>query len=139
MYDVECVSEQRSQDLKSHKKSRTIIICIKIHKITKTVVVDVELERKKEEQQKLPKMMWCTVEEVNEWRFKNRGSIFEAGRRGCTTDVKTPVVTVRQRLGKMRDTYGQTMRQEAASQPSTTTLQLYKSSVCSVLTYGSER
>ena len=121
---------KRAQDLKTHKTKTGHHQC-KTHKVTKTAVEDAILERRKEEQATLPKVMWGEQETTNSWRNKYLGSIFEAGG-GCLTDVKIRIATARQRFGKMRHIWADKRLHLNLR------LRLYKSSVCSVMTYGAE-
>ena len=71
--------------------------------------------------------MWGDHEATNAWRNKYLGSVFEAGG-GCLADVRIRIATARQRFGKMRHIWGN----------KTLHMNLYKASVCIILTYGSE-
>ena len=75
--------------------------------------------------------MWGEQETTNSWRNKYLGSIFEAGG-GCLADVKIRIATARQRFGKMRHIWADKRLHLNLR------LRLYKSSVCSVMTYGAE-
>ena len=125
-----CKVYKRAQDLKAHRTKTGHHHC-KIHKVTKTAVSDAILEKRKEEQTELPKVMWGDQEAKNAWRNKYLGSIFEAGG-GCLADVRIRIATARQRFGKMRHLWADKRLHINLR------LRLYKSSVCSVMTYGAE-
>ena len=78
---------------------------IKIHKVTKTAVTDVILERRKEDQESIPKVKWDGEETRNVWGTKYLDSMFEVVRgyscRGCMTDVRTRIVTASQLFNRM--------------------------------------
>ena len=75
--------------------------------------------------------MWGDQEATNAWRNKYLGSVFEAGG-GCLADVRIRIATARQRFGKMRHLWADKRLHINLR------LRLYKSSVCSVMTYGAE-
>ena len=118
------------QDLKSHKTKTGHHHC-KIHKVTKTTVEDAILVKRKEEQTTMPKVKWGEQDTLNSWRNKYLGSVFEAGD-GCLTDVKIRIATVRQRFGKMWYIWSDKQLRLNLR------IRLYKSRVCSVMTYGAE-
>ena len=103
----------------------------KVHKVTETAVKDAILTKRKAEQAQMPKVMWGEAVTTNAWRTKYLGSMFEAGD-GCLTDVKIRIATARQRFGKMRHIW--TNKELHIN----LRMRLYKSSVCSILTYGLE-
>ena len=103
----------------------------KAHKVTQTAVTDAILRKRIDEQAALPKVKWGSQETTNAWRTKYLGSMFVAGG-GCTTGVKIRIAAARQRFGKMRHIWAD---KRLHLNPR---LRLYKSSVCSVMTYGSE-
>ena len=103
----------------------------KAHKVTGTAVKDAILTKRKAEQAQMPKVMWGEAETTNAWRTKYLGSMFEAGG-GCLTDVKIRIAAARQRFGKMRHIWADRRLHFNLR------LRLYKSSVCSIMTYGSE-
>ena len=125
-----CKAYKRAQDLKAHK-TRTGHHHCKTHKVTKTAVEDAILERRKEEQAAMPKVKWGEQVTTNSWRNKYLGSVFEAGG-GCLADVKIRIATARQRFGKMRHLWADKRLHLNLR------IRLYKSSVCSVMTYGAE-
>ena len=87
---------------------------------------------KREEQQKLlPKVKWGDREAENQWRSTYLGSIFEAGGNQMH-DVRTRIARARQRFGKMRHIWANKDLHRNLR------MRLYKSSVYSILTYGSE-
>ena len=98
---------------------------------TRTAVIDAITAKRKEQQKLLPSVKWDEKESENQWRSKYLGSIFEAGG-GQMTDVQTRIARARQRFGKMRHIWGN------KDLHANLCLRLYKSSVCSILTYGSE-
>ena len=121
---------KRAQDLKAHK-TRTGHHHCKTHKVTKTAVEDATLERRKQEQAAMPKVKWGERVTTNSWWSKYLDSVFEAGG-GCLSDVKIRIDTARQRFGKMRHLWADKRLHINLR------LRLYKSSVCSVMTYGAE-
>ena len=125
-----CKVYKRAQDLKAHKTRMGHHHC-KAHKVTRTAVADAILQKRIDEQVTLPRVKWGTQETSNAWRTKYLGSMFEAGG-GCMADVKIRIATARQRFGKMRHIWADKRLHFNLR------LRLYKSSVCSVMTYGSE-
>ena len=121
---------KRAQDLKAHR-TREGHHDHKKHIVTKTAYKDAEIQMRKAEQDKLPKVKWGEVEARNEWRSKYLGSIFEAGG-GCMTDIKTRAAMARQRFGKFRHIW--TNKELHLN----LRIRLYKSCICSTLSYGSE-
>ena len=82
-------------------------------------------------QAKLPRAKWDDAEADNSWRFKYLGSIFQADGKQMP-DVKCRIAMVRTRFGRLRHVW------EAGCLHLNLKLRLYKSAVCSILTYGSE-
>lgn len=122
-----CKVYKRAHDLKAHK-TRTGHHHCKAHKVTATAIKDAILSKRKAE---LPKVKWEDENTTNAWRTKCLGSMFEAGG-GCMTDVKIRIAAARQRFGKMRHIWADRRLHFNLR------LRLYKSSVCSIMTYGSE-
>ena len=120
----------RPQDLKVHRK-RKGHYDHKQHKKTRTAVIDATTAKRKEQQKLLQKVKWGEEEAENQWRSKYLGSIFEAGG-GQMADVQTRIARARQRFGKMRHIWGNKDLHVNLR------MRLYKSSVCSIMTYGSE-
>ena len=75
--------------------------------------------------------MWGDTPADNSWHFKYLGSIFEAGG-SHMPDVKRRIAMVTQRFGKLRHIW------RSNELHVNLRLRLYKSAVCSILTYGSE-
>ena len=123
-------SLQRAQDLKAHR-TRAGHHDEKTHKITETAVKDAKLEKRKEMQKLLPRAKWGEKEAKNAWHTKYLGSIFEAGG-GQMADVRARIVMVRQKFGKIHHLW------KDKSLHIKLRLRLYKASVCSIVTYGSE-
>ena len=129
-----CKTFKRAQDLKSHNRDKTRMghhHCKAHNKVTKTAIEDTIMRRRTEEQAEIPKVKWGDQETTNAWRTKYLGSMFEAGG-GCMGDVKIRIASARQRFGKMRHIRADKRLHQNLR------LRLYKSSVCSVMTYGSE-
>ena len=120
----------RPQDLKTHRKKKGHYDH-KQHMKTRTAVIDAITAKRKEQQKLLPAVKWDEKEAENQWRSKYLGSIFEAGG-GQMADVQARIARARQRFGKMRHIWGNKDLHVNLR------LRLYKSSVCSILTYGSE-
>ena len=120
----------RPQDLKAHR-TRTGHHDHKQYMKTRTAVVDAITAKRKEQQKLLPRVKWGDKEAVNQWRSKYLGSMFEAGG-DQMYDVQVRIARARQRFGKMRHIWGNKDLHVNLR------LRLYKSSVCSILTYGSE-
>ena len=125
-----CKTYKRAQDLKAHR-TREGHYDHKKHAVTKTAYKDAELQMRKEEQESLPKVKWGDLEAKNAWQTRYLGAIFEAGG-GCMTDIRARIAMARQRFGKLRHIW---INKELHLN---LRLRLYKSCVCSVLTYGSE-
>ena len=116
--------------IKAHKTRMDHHYC-KAHKVTSTAVKDAVLKKRIEEQAAMPKVKWGEEETTNAWRTKYLVSTFEAGG-GCMTDVRIRIAAARQRFGKMRHIWADKRIHLNLR------LRLYKSSVCSIMTYGSE-
>ena len=125
-----CRTFKRPQDLKTHR-TRTGHHDHKQYKRTRTAIIDATTAKRKEQQKLLPKVRWGEVEAENQWRSKYLGSVFEAGG-DQMIDVQTRIARARQRFGKMRHIW---VNKELHTN---LRMRLYKSSVCSILTYGSE-
>ena len=126
---------KRPQDLKAHI-TRTGHSVSKEYGSSKAAYAAVEFEKRKEQQDALPKVLWSgtpwgDTPADNCWRFKYLGSNFEADG-GQTADVLARIAMAQQRFGKMRHLW------KDASLHLNLRLRLYRSSVCSVMTYGSE-
>ena len=89
----------RLQDLKVHR-TRSGYKIETTPKRTKTTVRDAVFEKRKEMQKLLPTVKWGNLEAKNAGLSKYLGSIMEAGGRHMH-DVKTRIVSARQRFGKM--------------------------------------
>ena len=125
-----CRTFARPQDLKAHR-TRTGHYDHKQYKKTRTAVVDAITAKRTEQQKSLPKVKWGEAEAENQWRSKYLGSMFEAGG-DQMPDVLTRIARARQRFGKMRHIWANKELHQNLR------MRLYKSSVCSILTYGSE-
>ena len=94
-------------------------------------MIDATTAKRIEQQKLLSKVKWGDEEARNSWRAKYLGSMFEAGG-AQMSDVHIRIARARQRFGKMRNIWGnRTLHVNLR-------MRLYKSSVCSILTYGSE-
>ena len=125
-----CRTFARPQDLKTHRK-RSGHYDSKQYKKTRTAVIDAITAKRKEQQKLLPTVKWDNEEAQNTWRAKYLGSTFEAGG-DQMTDVQIRIARARQRFGKMRHIWANKQLHVNLR------MRLYKSSVCSILTYGSE-
>ena len=125
-----CKTYARPQDLKTHRK-KSGHYDDKQHRRTKTAVLDAITAKRIEQQQRLPKVKWGDKEAQNQWRSKYLGSMFEAGG-DQIHDVRTRIARAKQRFGKMRHIWANKELHQNLR------MRLYKSSVCSILTYGSE-
>ena len=76
----------------------------KTRAVTKTVMEDARLQKRKEAQRQLPHVKWGDQEAQNAWHSKYLDSILEAGG-GQKLDIKTRIVMARQRFGKLRHAY----------------------------------
>ena len=101
------------------------------HTNTKTAVIDAITAKRKNQQKQLPTVKWGDKEAENQWRSKYLGSIFQADG-DQMHDVQTRIARAKQRFGKMRHIWSNKILHQNLR------LRLYKSSVCSILTYGSE-
>ena len=120
----------RAQDLKAHK-TRTGHHEDKQTRVTRTAYRDAEEEKRKQMQQLLPKAKWGDQSVDNAWHFKYLGSIMQADG-GQLKDIKTRIARARTRFGKLRHLWNdKTLHYNLR-------LRLYKSSVCSIMVYGSE-
>ena len=82
-------------------------------------------------QQQLPTAKWGDQPADNAWHFKYLGSIMQADG-GQLKDIQTRIARARTRFGKMRHLWrDKTLHYNLR-------LRLYKSSVCSIMVYGSE-
>ena len=125
-----CKTYARPQDLKTHRK-KSGHYDHKQYIKTKTAMIDAITAKREEQQKLLPKVKWGDREAENQWRSKYLGSIFEAGGNQMH-DVRTRIARARQRFGKMRHIWANKDLHRNLR------MRLYKSSVCSILTYGSE-
>ena len=125
-----CKTYKRAQDLKAHR-TRAGHFEDKQEKITQTAKVDAVLEKRKAMQNALPKVRWGEREADNTWQFKYLGSIFEAGG-GDMADVRRRIAMATQRFGKLRNIW------RDGNLHLNLRMRLYKSCICSILTYGSE-
>ena len=124
------LTTKRAQDLKGHMTRAGHHEC-KTHKVTATAVTDAKTAKRIEMQQQLPKVKWGQREIKNAWRSKYLGSIFEAGG-SQMTDVRTRIAMASQRFGKIHHLW------RDHDLHLNLRLRLYRASVCSILTYGSE-
>ena len=125
-----CKTFARPQDLKAHR-TRTGHYDHKQYQKTKTAVIDAITAKRKAQQKLLPTVKWDEEEAKNTWHAKYLGSMFEAGG-AQMPDVRIRIASARQRFGKMRHIWGSKILHKNLR------MRLYKSSVCSILTYGSE-
>ena len=125
-----CKSYKRRQDLKAHR-TRMRHKENKDETITRTAKIDAVVEKRKEMQKLLPKVMWGEKAADNSWHFKYLGAIYEAGG-GEMTDVRRRIAMARTRFGQLRHIWHDKRLHYKLR------LRLYKASVCSILTYGSE-
>ena len=98
---------------------------------TRTAVIDAITAKRIEQQKQLPTVKWGEQPAQNQWRSKYLGSMFEAGG-DQMHDVRTRIARAKQRFGKMRHIWGNKVLHVNLR------MRLYKSSVCSILTYGAE-
>ena len=94
-------------------------------------MIDAITAKRKEQQKLLPTVKWGEEPAQNQWRSKYLGSLFEVGG-DQMHDVQTRIARARQRFGKMSYIWG------SKELHVNLRMRLYKSSVCSILTYGSE-
>ena len=126
---------KRPQDLKAHR-TRTGHVKEKQFASSKAAYSAVTFEKRKAQQDALPKVMWSgtpwgDMPADNCWRFKYLGSLFDADG-NHTSDVLARVAMAQQRFGKMRHIW------KDNNLHLNLRLRLYRSSVCSIMTYGSE-
>ena len=125
-----CKTFKRPQDLKAHR-TRTKHFDDQQDKKTRTAIIDAVTAKRKAQQKLLPAVKWGDNVAENQWRSKYLGSIFEAGG-DQMPDVRSRIARAKQRFGKMRHIWGNKELHKNLR------MRLYKSSVCSILTYGSE-
>ena len=94
-------------------------------------MIDAITAKRKEQQKLLPKVKWGDKEADNQWRSKYLRSMFEAGG-DQMHDVHTRIARAKQRFGKMRHIWVNKELHQSLR------MRIYKSSVRSILTYGSE-
>ena len=128
--DVCAKTYRRRQDLKTQKRVTSHFLKHKTH-VTKTAVAAVIAEKRKKMQNSWPKVKWGSVEVDNWWQSKYLGVIFQADG-GQFTDVMRQIDMAKTRFGKMSHIWSY------KSLYLWLRLRLYVSSVCSVLTDGSE-
>ena len=100
-------------------------------RVTKTAQEDARHKKMTEMQNQLPKVKWGQKEADNCWQFCYLGAIFEAGG-GQMADVRRRINMAVARFGKMRNIWAARVLHPRLR------MRLYISSVCSILTYGSE-
>ena len=122
--------QTRAQDLKTHR-TRTGHHDHKQHVKTRTAIIDAITAKRKEQQKHLPTVKWDDKEARNEWQSKYLGSIYQADG-AQMPDVQARIARARQRFGKMRHIWSNKQLHVNLR------MRLYKASVCSILTYGSE-
>ena len=79
----------------------------------------------------MPKVKWGDEEADNSWLFKYLGSLFQANGEQMT-DARQRIAMARARFGKLRHIWRDSNLHLSLR------LRLYRSCVCSILTYGSE-
>ena len=121
---------KRGQDLKAHQ-TRMRHHVTTLTKVTKTAQEDARHKKISEMQNSLPKVKWGQKEANNCWEFRYLGAIFEAGG-GQMADVRRRINMAVARFGKMRNIWTAKVLHIRLR------MRLYISSVCSILTYGSE-
>ena len=96
------------------------------------------MQKRREQQKRLPKVKLIGGEKdgadahaKNSWHFKYLGSIFEEGG-GQIADVRRRIAMTRQRFGKLRNIWADKGLHQKLR------IRLYRASVCSIMTYGSE-
>ena len=119
---------KRPQDLKAHK-TRTGHTNEKSYASSKAAYSAVAYEKRKDQQDALPKVMWSDTQRGdttadNCCRFKYMGSNFDVDG-DQTIDVLTRVAMAQQRFGKMRHIWKDNILHQSLR------LRLYRSSVCS--------
>ena len=125
-----CKTYARAQDLKAHK-TRTGHHDDKQTRVTKTAFYDAEEDKRKKMQNELPRAKWGDLPADNAWHFKYLGSIMQADG-GQLKDIVTRIARARTRFGKLRHLWADKNLHYNLR------LRLYKSSVCSIMVYGSE-
>ena len=123
-------SYKRLQDLRAHH-TRSKHGKDNREKQTATAEKDAILAKRKEMQKASPKVSWGDQPVKNCWHFKYLGSVFEAGG-SQMPDVRKRIAMAKARFGKMRHIWTDNELHQNLR------LRLYRSSVCSILTYGSE-
>ena len=123
-------SFKRRQDLKAHQTRMRHHVTTSIA-VTETAREDARHKKISELQNSLPKVKWGQEEADNCWQFHYLGAIFEAGG-SQMADVRRRINMAVARFGKMRNIW------QAKSLHLRLRMRLYISSVCSILTYGSE-
>ena len=103
--EICCKTYARPQDLKAHV-TRTGHDSDKVFAASKAAISAVRLDKRKEQQQQLPKVHWTDVPWDDEpadncWRFKYLGSLFDADG-DQMPDVLTRIAMATARFGKMR-------------------------------------
>ena len=121
---------KRKQDLKAHQTRKQHRDTDK-PATTTTAVRDAKAEKRKQQQKSLPTVRWHEKEVQTSWRFPYLGSLFEAGG-GNMSDVHRRIAMAKARFGKLRHLWSDNNLHLNLK------LRLYRSSVCSILTYGSE-
>ena len=94
-------------------------------------MIDAIAAKRKAQQKLLPTVKWGEEDAENTWQAKYLGATFEAGG-AQMPDVRIRIARARQRFGKMRHIWSNKELHVNLR------MRLYKSSVCSILTYGSE-
>ena len=121
---------KRKQDLKAHQTRMKHRDTDK--KISSTTAVrDAKTEKRKKQQKLLPMVRWGEKDVQNCWRFPYLGSLFEAGGDNMP-DVSRRIAMAKARFDKLRNLWSDNNLHLNLK------LRLYRSSVCSILTYGSE-
>ena len=121
---------KRRQDLKAHQ-TRMRHNVTNMTTVTRTAKEDARHKKLSAMQNNLPKVKWGLKEADNCWQFCYLGAIFEAGG-GQMADVRRRINMAVARFGKMRNIWGSRVLHLRLR------MRLYISSVCSILTYGSE-
>ena len=121
---------KRAQDLKTHKTRERHHEVNKVA-VTATAQRDARQTKMETMQSLLPKVRWGDNEADNCWQFRYLGSIFEAGG-SQLADVERRINLAVARFGKMRHIW------KSSDLHMRLRMRLYISSVCSILTYGSE-
>ena len=124
---------KRKQDLKTHQTRKKHIDTDKpaTTVTTKTAVQDAKAEKRKQQQKSMPTVRWGDKEVQNCWRFPYLVSPFEAGGDNMS-HVSRRIAMARARLDKLGHLWSDNNLHLNLK------LRLYRSNVCSILTYGSE-